>query len=200
MGEKKFLPVSSERDVEMPMMGGPAAAAAMGVYRDMVSQNIHSLPKATKTKSWVMKMFSALAFLGLIFGGTVVGFSFKIVKDNHVGYYTNETGYMGPGTYFQFPWTKEDMHIVDVGGLKFLRLDLVGQNDNITLAKVFYSISDVEEYVRSLKNISSPNYCQTEIETAVLEGIRNTSVSLSTLKVTNIPVNNCGIIISSITF
>lgn len=201
MVKKNFLPVST-RDVELPLMSeGPAAAvAAMGTG---VTQNRRGLPKATKTKSWVMKMFSALTFLGLIFGGTVVGFSFKMIADNQVGYYNNEPGYMGPGTYFQFPWTKEEMKIVDVG-VEFLRLErLMGvleANDQefmIQNANVIYNVSDVDQYIQTLKDVRSPVYCQTEIENAVLDDIVITDPEeLPGLKeLRDIPVLDCGMTI-----
>lgn len=207
MGKKNFLPVST-RDVELSLMSeGPVAAVSAmggaGVYRDTVTQNIRGLPKATKTKSWIMKMFSALTFLGLIFGGTVVGFSFKMIADNQVGYYNSEPGYMGPGTYFQFPWTKEEMKIVNVG-IEFMRLDrLMGvlevndQEFMIQNANVIYNVSDVDQYIQILKNVKSPVYCQTEIENAVLDDIINTnSNELPSLKeLRDIPVTNCGMTI-----
>lgn len=205
---KNFLPVST-RDVELPLMseGSAAAVAAMGtgVYRDSVTQNRR--PKATRTKSWVMKMFSALTFLGLIFGGTIVGFSFKMIADNQVGYYyNNEPGYMGPGTYFQFPWTKEEMKVVDVG-IEFLRLErLMGvleannQEFMIQNANVIYNVSDVDQYINTLKDVRSPVYCQTEIENAVLEAAIGTSPEdLPTLKeLRDIPVPDCGMTIERI--
>lgn len=209
MGKKNFLPVST-RDVELPLMSeGPAAAiAAMGnmdtgVYRDTVTQNRRGLPKATKTKSWVMKMFSALTFLGLIFGGTIVGFSFKMIADNQVGYYNSEPGYMGPGTYFQFPWTKEEMKVVDVD-IEFLRIErLMGvleannQEFMIQNANVIYNVSDVDQYIQTLKNVRSPVYCQTEIENAVLDDIVTTDPEeLPALKeLRDIPVPECGMTI-----
>lgn len=204
---KNFLPVST-RDVELPLMSeGPAAAVAAmggtGVYRDTVTQNRRGLPKATKTKSWVMKMFSTLTFLGLIFGGTIVGFSFKMISDNQVGYYDSEPGYMGPGTYFQFPWTKEEMKVVDVG-IEFLRLErLMGvleANDQefvVQNANVIYNVSDVDQYIQTLKDVRSSVYCQTEIENAVLDDIVRTSPDdLPDLKeLRDISVSDCGITI-----
>lgn len=204
MGKKNFLP-----DVELPLMseGPTAAVAAMGVgtgvYRDTVTQNRRGLPKATKTKSWVMKMFSALTFLGLIFGGTIVGFSFKMIADYQVGYYNNEPGYMGPGTYFQFPWTKQEMKIVDVG-IEFLRLErLMGvleaneQEFMIQNANVIYNVSNVDQYIQTLKDVRSPVYCQTEIENAVLDDIVTTDPEeLPGLKeLRDIPVPDCGMTI-----
>ena len=206
MGKKNFLPVSThDVDVELPLRHeGPAAATGTGVYRDTVTQNIRGLPKATKTKSWVMKMFSALTFLGLIFGGTIVGFSFKMIDDNQVGYYNSEPGYMGPGTYFQFPWTKKEMKVVDVG-IEFLRLErLMGvlkANDQafmIMNANVIYNVSDVDQYINTLKDVRSPIYCQTEIENAVLDSIVSTDPKeLPNLKeLKNIPpVSYCGMTI-----
>ena len=211
MGKKNFLPVSTH-DVELPLMSeGPVAAVAAmggtGVYRDTVTQNRRGLPKAAKTKSWIMKMFSALTFLGLIFGGTIVGFSFKMIADNQVGYYNSEPGYMGPGTYFQFPWTKEEMKIVDVGK-EFMRLErLMGvleANDQefmIQNANVIYNVSDVDQYIQTLKDlkdVKSPvYYCQTEIENAVLDDIVNTDPEeLPGLKeLRDIPVTDCGMTI-----
>lgn len=205
MGKRNFLPVST-RDIELPLMSEGAAVSAMGgtgVYRDTVTQNRRGLPKAAKTKSWVMKMFSAFTFLGLIFGGTVVGFSFKIIADNQVGYYNSEPGYMGSGTYFQFPWTKEEMKIVNVG-IEFLKLDrLMGvleANDQeflIQNANVIYNVSDVDQYIQTLKDVKSPVYCQTEIESAVLEVIVSTDPEkLPSLKeLRDIPVTDCGMTI-----
>ena len=180
MGKKNFLPVNTQ-DVELPLIDGPAAAVTAmetGVYNDTVTIR-RGLPKATKTKSWVMKMFSALTFIGLIFGGTIAGFSFKMIGDNQVGYYNSEAGYMGPGTYFQFPWTKEEMKIVDVG-IEFMRLErLMGTLSNdqefmIQYANVIYNVSDVNTYVQTLKDVQSPVYCQTEIENAILDDIIST--------------------------
>jgi hypothetical protein len=210
MGKKNFLPVSI-RDVELPLMSeGPAAAVAAmggtGVYRDTVTQNRRGLPKATKTEPWIMKMFSALTFLGLIFGGTIVGFSFKMISDNQVGYYNSEPGYMGPGTYFQFPWTKEEMKIVDVG-IEFMKLErlmgVLDANDQefmIQNANVIYNVSDVDQYIQTLKDVKSPIYCQTKIENAVLNEIVNTDPEdLPNLKkLRGIPVTDCGMTIERV--
>jgi hypothetical protein len=208
MGKKKnFLPVSTH-DVELPFMsGGPAAAVAamggVGVYRDTVTQNRRGLPKAIKTKSWVMNMFLALTVLGTIFGSTIVGFSFKMISDNQVGYYNSEPGYMGPGTYFQFPWTKEEMKIVDVG-LEFMKIErLVGvlkvnnQEFMIQNANVIYNVSDVDKYIQTLKDVKSPVYCHTEIENAVRDDVvRTAPEKLPSLKELNdIPVTECGMTI-----
>ena len=169
MGKNKFLPVSSDveaQDIELSLMseGRPAAAvAAMG----HVTQ---SLPKATKTKPWVKKMFSALAFLGLLFGGTI-GFSTIVIAEDQVGYYNSESGYMGPGTYLQFPWATEKMQIVKVRG-KYLRLDNlagVAGNHKFRIKKIYvhYTVTDVDKYIQTLKEVS-PTYCRTEMRNAIL--------------------------------
>ena len=202
MVKKNFLPVSTG-DVELPLSEGLVASMGTGVYRDTVTQNRRGLPKATKTRSWIMKMFSALTFLGLIFGGTIVGFSFKMIADNQVGYYNSGEGYMGPGTYFQFPWTKEEMKIVDVGK-EFMRLEhLMGvleaneQEFMVQNANVIYNVSDVDKYINILKNVTSPVYCQTEIENAVIDDIVITDPEeLPVLKeLRDIPVTKCGMTI-----
>ena len=217
MGKKNFLPVS-QHDVEMPLMGGSAAAAAAversgllatmgsGVYKTTVTQNRQGLPKAAITKSWVMKMFSAFTFLGLIFGGTIVGFSFKMIGDNQVGYYDSEPGYMIPGTYFQFPWTREEMRIVDVG-IEFLRLkqlsgSLGDDEFMIPNTNVIYNVEDVDTYVATLKDSKSPLYCETEIENAVLDKLMvlNESNFLTLKEMKDIPVSPCGININKVTF
>lgn len=110
MGKKNFLPMSN--DAESSLMGGT------GVYQNTTMP----LPKTVKTRPWVMRMFSVLSFIGCVFGITVVGFSFKMVGENQVGYYNSEAGYREPGLYFQFPWTKEEMHFVNVG-VEFLKLE-----------------------------------------------------------------------------
>ena len=189
-----FLPVS-QHDVEIAAMG-------TGVYRDTVTRG---LPKATKTKSWVMKMFSAFTFLGLIFGGTIVGLSFKMIGDSQVGYYNSESGYMGPGTYFQFPWTKEEMKIVDIG-VEFMRLERLvvvvanGQEFRIQNANVVYNVSNVDTYVKTLKKVTSPVYCQGDIENAVIDNISGTTPEdLPSLKeLRDIPVPDCGITVERV--
>jgi hypothetical protein len=202
MVKKNFLPVSTG-DVELPLSEGLVASMGTGVYRDTVTQNRRGLPKATKTRSWIMKMFSALTFLGLIFGGTIVGFSFKMIAYNQVGYYNSSEGYMGPGTYFQFPWTKEEMKIVDVGK-EFMRLEhLMGvleaneQEFMVQNANVIYNVSDVDKYINILKYVESPVYCQTEIENAVIDDIVITDPEeLPGLKeLRDIPVTECGMTI-----
>jgi hypothetical protein len=149
-----------------------------------------------------MKMFSALSFIGLIFGGTIFGFSFKIVGNNQVGYYyTNETSYVDTGIYFQFPWTKEEMKIANVGR-EFLRLDhltvVVNKREfMIQNTNVIYNVSDVARYIQTLKDVKSPVYCQTEIENAVIDSIvRIDPEKIPSLKeLKNIPVPCCGITI-----
>jgi hypothetical protein len=195
MGKKNFLPIS-QRDVELPLMGN--VPEGTGVYRDTVTQNRRGLPKAVKTKSWVMKMFSALTFLGLIFGGTIIGFSFKMIGDNQVGYYDGESGYMEPGIYFQFPWTKEEMHIVNIGR-EFLHLEnIIGVFNNgsenefhIAKADVSYNIHDIDKYINVIQDMD-PVYCHTEIEKAIIEDISNSDIQ-SLFEVYNISVNECGI-------
>jgi len=196
-----FLP--NRHDIEMPLTGNAAVAAlgmGTGVYRDTV-QNRRHLPKATKTKLWVMKMFSAFTFLGLIFGGTIFGFSFKVIGDNQVGYYKSESGYMGPGTYFQFPWTKEDMQVVDVG-YQFLRINrfmggmLNDEEFEIQNANVVYKVTDVDTYIRTLKDDEiSPEYCKGLIEITVIDNISGTPIQelLSRKELQDINVPECGI-------
>lgn len=197
---KNFLPVSLN-DVDIPLINGPKAAVASmgtGVYKDTVT----TIPKAVKTKSWVMKMFSSIAFLGLIFGGTIVGFSFKIVGDDQVGYYYKEPGFMGPGIYFQFPWTKEEMKIVDVGREFIQFKDFTGtlstnQEFKIKTVNVNYNVSDINQYINTLKDVKSPLYCQTDIEKAILKEIYNEyDASFSIVNEMNdIAVLECGIVI-----
>ncbi len=214
MGKKIFLPVSTqEPHVELPFMSENVAA--------------RGLPKATKAKPWVMKMFSTLTFLGLIFGGTIAGFSFKIINDDQVGYYNSEPGYMGPGIYFQFPWTTEKMNVVNMGGfLSFNNLVGVVENQEFKIQNidVVYNVSDVNKYIQTLKKVRSPIYCQNEIKDAILdlsmqvfrterpslieniEGqydnsrliIRKKSFNSFLLK--DIPMSECGIIIDQAVF
>jgi hypothetical protein len=154
--EKTFLPSRAAdkynnvqyNNVELPLIGPAAAVAAMGGTDVHLDKNRRRV--ANKTKSCVMKMFSTIAFLCLIFGGTIFGFSFKIIADNQVGYYNNEPGHIGPGTYFQFPWTKEEMKVVNVG-IEFLMFELLmggGTNNQeliIRNANVIYNVSDVDQ-------------------------------------------------------
>ena len=167
MGKKNiFLPVNTqESHVELPFMSENVAARGL--------PKATSLPKATKAKPWVMKMFSTLTFLGLIFGGTIAGFSFKIIDDNQVGYYNSEPGYMDPGIYFQFPWTTEKMRVVNVGKEYLSFNNLVGvvknQEFKIQNIDVVYNVSDVNKYIQTLKNVRSPIYCQSKIKDAILD-------------------------------
>jgi hypothetical protein len=204
MGKNKniFLPVSTRdvEDVELPFMSEDRSAAAVAAMGAVTRR----LPKATKTKPWVMKMVSTLAFLALIFGGTITGFSFKMIADNQVGYYDSEPGYMGPGTYFQFPWTTEQMQVVNVGA-EFLQLNnLMGvllnhgnQEFMIQNADVLYNVSDVNKYIETLKAFRSPIYCHTEIKNAIIDHISKTKLRKLDMKVLiDIPVYVCGITIN----
>ena len=200
MGKNKFLPVSSDveaQDIELSLMseGRPAAAvAAMG----HVTQ---SLPKATKTKPWVKKMFSALAFLGLLFGGTI-GFSTIVIAEDQVGYYNSESGYMGPGTYLQFPWATEKMQIVKVRG-KYLRLDNlagVAGNHKFRIKKIYvhYTVTDVDKYIQTLKEVS-PTYCRTEMRNAILVYLMPGDLirgKYSVVSLKDIPVPECALFIT----
>ena len=151
---------------------------------------------------WLTKMFTVLTFLSVIFGGTIMGFSFKTVSDNQVGYYINEPGYFTKGMYFQLPWAAVDMNIVDVG-LNFLDFekvmasDVSGRDFFIQKLSVMYNVSDVDKYVATLKNFKTKKYCDNEIEISVLTEI---SKQLDDRVLSNVSVPSCGISVVSLTF
>jgi hypothetical protein len=200
MVTKNFLPLK-QNDVENPLMNShEAAVAAMGL--EVLARNG---PKVVRTRSWVMRLFSAFTCMGLIFGSTVMGFSFKMVNDSQVGFFSSETGYFGPGIYLQFPWTLEEMHIVDVGVnvLKLNHLTSVFNGDQeytIQDTTISYNVTDVKTYVETIRANKSPVFCQSLIETKVLEMISSeidNSVDFNLLG-ENINVPRCGVTINSI--
>jgi hypothetical protein len=200
MVTKNFLPVK-QHDVENPLMDShEAAVAAMGL--EVLARNG---PKVVRTRSWVMRLFSAFTCMGLIFGSTVMGFSFKMVNDSQVGFFSSETGYFGPGIYLQFPWTLEEMHIVDVGVnvLKLNHLTSVFNGDQeytIQDTTISYNVTDVKTYVETIRANKSPIFCQSLIETKVLEMISEeiaNSLDFNLLG-ENINVPRCGVTINSI--
>jgi len=200
MVTKNFLPLK-QNDVENPLMDShEAAVAAMGL--EVLARNG---PKVVRTRSWVMRLFSAFTCMGLIFGSTVMGFSFKMVNDSQVGFFSSETEYFGPGIYLQFPWTLEEMHIVDVGVnvLKLNHLTSVFNGDQeytIQDTTISYNVTDVKTYVETIRANKSPVFCQSLIETKVLEMISseiNNSLDFNLLG-ENINVPRCGVTINSI--
>lgn len=156
-----------------------------------------------KSKSpLIAKLFSALTFLSVIFGGTIVGFSFKTVRENQVGYYVNEPGYFSKGTYFQLPWATDDMNIVDVGlgFLDFKKLmgsDSVGREFYIETMNVMYNVTDIDRYVTVLKTSRAKKYCENEIEIAVLAKL---SDQIDRAVISNISVPSCGITVLGLSF
>lgn len=150
---------------------------------------------------WLTKLFSVLAFLSVIFGGTIMGFSFKTVSDNQVGYYINEPGYFTKGMYFQLPWATVDMNIVDVG-LNFLDFekvmasDVSGRDFFIQKMSVMYNVSNVDKYVDALKTFKTKKYCENEIEITALAEI---SKQLERV-VSNVSVPSCGISVVNLSF
>ncbi len=144
MSTKRFLP-----DIEM---------------NEIYKETVYPLTKQggkNISKNCIVKFISTMIFLGFLAGSTTLGFSMNIVGTNHVGYYQNETGYFNPGTYFQFPWVKEKMHIVAIGDrtlhLDDLHVTINGSVYEIDRVKVSYSVSSVDTFVRSLKK-HTPGY------------------------------------------
>jgi hypothetical protein len=182
MTKKNFLPMTMS---DMPNVYKPTTSAI----------------KMGSKSPWLTKLFTVLTFLSVIFGGTIMGFSFKTVSDNQVGYYANEPGYFSKGMYFQLPWAAVDMNIVDVG-LNFLDFEKVmasdasGRDFFIQKLSVMYNVSDVDKYVSTLKNFKTKKYCDNEIEIAVLAEI---SKQLDRV-VSNVSVPSCGISVVSLTF
>ena len=123
---------------------------------DMLNQN---MIKSLKSKSWVVNLFSIFTFLTLLFGGTLFGFSFKLVGENQIGYYENEMGYYLPGSYFQFPWNKQIFHIVNVGieHLQINDIQFTSLKNNarcvIKTINIIYNVSDPERYVNIIKDV-----------------------------------------------
>jgi len=196
---KKFLPTNNNRDVEMTRMHN----VGNNVYKETTVRE--DVPRVGKAKSWIMKIFSTITLVGLIFGGTFVGLSVKIVEDDQVGYYksdTSEPGYVGPGIYLHF-WTKEKMNIVDINNSMFLR-KMKGTLDNqiflIDKAYVAYSATNVDVYVETLKKLSF-KYCQGEIERAIIHDIINSTApeDLSSVnELSNIDISKCGITVNEV--
>jgi len=196
---KKFLPTNNNRDVEMALMHN----VGKNVYKETTVRE--DVPRVGKAKSWIMKIFSTITLVGLIFGGTFVGLSVKIVADDQVGYYksdTSEPGYVGPGIYLHF-WTKEKMNIVDINNSMFLR-KMKGTLDNqiflIDKAYVAYSATNVDVYVETLKKLSF-KYCQGEIERAIIHDIINSTApeDLSSVnELSNIDISKCGITVNEV--
>jgi hypothetical protein len=194
---KKFLPTNNNRDVEMALMHN----VGKNVYKETTVRE--DVPRVGKAKSWIMKIFSTITLVGLIFGGTFVGLSVKIVEDDH--YYksdTSEPGYVGPGIYLHF-WTKEKMNIVDINNSMFLR-KMKGTLDNqiflIDKAYVAYSATNVDVYVETLKKLSF-KYCQGEIERAIIHDIINSTApeDLSSVnELSNIDISKCGITVNEV--
>jgi len=199
MGMKKFLPIN-QHDIETALMGPNAAVAAMGtgVYRDTTVTRGRGLPKASRTTSWIMKMFSVLTFIGLIFGGTVAGFSFKMIGENQVGYYS-DSGFMGPGTYFQFPWTKEEMKIVDISK-KTMYIDNIEKKfDNgqfkfrIVEAFINYNVSNVDMYINTLKTKDvDVNVCEDSIKKRLRKEIDESIIYNTTTNTPRTMGSRCG--------
>jgi hypothetical protein len=175
MNKKKFLPTNKfEVDECQPIIDNQHKNAAflLGMkdhdlekntlgYYDMI--NIETLNKkmikSLKTKSWLMNILSIFTFLTLLFGGTLFGFSFKLVGEKQIGYYNNEIGYYEPGSYFQFPWMKQQFHIINVG-IEHLQLhDITGylSTDNVTFTiktiNIIYTVNDIDLYVKAIKDI-----------------------------------------------
>lgn len=175
MTKKNFLPMTLS---DVPNVYKPTTSAI----------------KMGSKSPWLTKIFTVLTFLSVIFGGTIMGFSFKTVRDGQVGYYINEPGYFTKGMYFQLPWTTDTMNIVDVG-INFLDFEILmssnssGRDFSFKKLNVMYNVSDVDKYVATLKIVKTKKYCDNEIKIAVLTEI---SKQLARV-VSNVSVPSCGI-------
>jgi hypothetical protein len=182
MTKKNFLPMTIS---DMPNVYKPTTSAI----------------KMGSKSPWLTKIFSVLAFLSVIFGGTIMGFSFKTVRDGQVGYYNNEPGYFTKGMYFQLPWTFEDMNIVDVGlGFldfeKVVSADALGREFYIETISLRYEVKDIDKYVAALKTSKTKKYCENEIKISVL-----TEISKQTNRVvSDLQVPSCGLVVVNLDF
>lgn len=167
------------------------------INSDVYNETSTSRPRKT---SILTKIFSAILFIGLLFGSTMLGISVKNVGTNQVGYYDSLPGVYTSGVYFQFPWM-EEMKTLDVGR-RYTKLDRLigsiadGRTFNVQNANVAYEVYNVENFVNEYKK--SPKLCDSEIENTVSESIAKTLEAEPRTDYFEIP--KCGINITDITF
>ncbi|MGL5961121.1 MAG: hypothetical protein ACRCZ0_04145, partial [Cetobacterium sp.] len=169
-------------------------------YYDMINiENLNkNMVKSLKAKSWAMNMLSIFTFLILLFGGTLFGFSFKLVGEKQVGYYDNEIGYYEPGSYFQFPWMKHQFHIINIG-IEHLQLnDITGYSstDNVKFTiktlNIIYNVNDVDLYVKAIKDVGGIKQflklMEIQITNEIINDLKDRS-SVDIEKIVNIPID-----------
>lgn len=138
--QRQFLP---QLDIEDPPLLGTRVS--------------RMAPTMVRTKSWVYRMFSVFGICTILFGGTIFGLSFHMIGENQVGYYDQLNEIYYPGIYFKLPWTKEELHILDVGVERLTISEIKGKsmNDTEYLIQEFnlvYNVSDIPYYVRTVKD------------------------------------------------
>lgn len=183
MSNKKFLPINSS-DVEIPLMKGGIPV------EDSFEKS--SRNRKGRPKTCFMKFLSVFTFMGLIFGATVLGFSFNLIGSDQIGYYKNGEGFMGKGIYFNFPWIKERMKVISIRPEITKKFDdvLVHQEYSIDV-NVVYNVTNIANYVDNLRK----DGCVPQIESLIRNNtsIRNSDIVY--LQDFEEKVEECGIFI-----
>jgi hypothetical protein len=183
MSNKKFLPINSS-DIEIPLIKGGIPV------EDSFEKS--SRNRKGRPKTCFMKFLSVFTFMGLIFGATVLGFSFNLIGSDQIGYYKNGEGFMGKGIYFNFPWIKERMKVISIRPEITKKFDdvLVHQEYSIDV-NVVYNVTNIANYVDNLRK----DGCVPQIESLIRNNtsIRNSDIVY--LQDFEEKVEECGIFI-----
>lgn len=123
----------------------------------------------------VRKIFPILGIFSLFFGSAFLGFSFVNVHEGQVGYYAKKDCFLNhssnasctirsfpPGLYFEMPWKKEYLQIVNVSPSTIT----YGTYDKIF--EVDYEITDVKKYLNALVSFKT----EQDLDVAVKEEIK----------------------------
>lgn len=126
-----------------------------------IERNTPSHVKIPRCARRFLPIFSIFA---LLFGSAFLGFSFIIVNEGNIGYYSSskDVQIFEPGTYFALPWSKGTFNIVDVTDRNITIGTIPGLESNGTCLALQH-VKNVTEYVTSLVLFSDTTRLLTEV-------------------------------------
>jgi hypothetical protein len=143
-----FLP-RSQSSYSTPIPLQDMADKLLDQIERQVPANVRIHPKLNAI--CLKRLLPICGILTIMFGSTVMGFSFVSVGHDQVGYYdntqcTNDEGFVKPGMYFEMPWSSTKMKIIDVGDRNYT----IG-TINKKICVVEATVSELCEYIESQK-------------------------------------------------
>lgn len=113
-------------------------------------------PSHVKLPRYLRRCLPIFSIFAMLFGTAFLGFSFVIVNEGNVGYYSPSkecrdcpVKLLDPGTYFSLPWSKGTFSIADITDKNLTVGTIPGFEPNGTCVTL-QQVKNVTEYVTSI--------------------------------------------------